>query len=346
MPNARPHRGPYLAAVDTRLGPLSAWLAAHRPASHQALFDADRAVFGPDAPRARLWQKAATPLDQQRQAAWALAQKSTRAATELAHPPREIQRSGLLGHPELHGRLFPALRAAALGAPLPPDLDAAHDRYYAQLPEMPGDLDSAAAIALHGGPASLLPAALERLTWALAQDPVPVWDAPGWFGPHCPAVTARAVEAAAAHGLPVPQRVLDGLLALAPWVRAVHYPDPVLASAMVARALRAHGQRHGALERMFATAPCAQWSALATASVASFGGARLSLRRQEQLLVRLLTLQRWDGSFPASPWYLVPGMHGGMQPFGSSALNTWAALRALEALQPRPVADLQGEAQR
>lgn len=346
MPNPRPHRGPHLAAVDTRLGPLSAWLAAHQPAAHQALFDADRAVFGADAPRARLWKRAPESLDALRLAAWMQTQKSTRAATESAQAPQEIQRSGLLGHTELHGRLFPALRAAALGAPWPEDLAPPHDRYYRQLPEMPGDVDSAAAIALHGGPETLLTGALERLAWALRQDPVPVWDAPGWFGPHCPAVTARAVEAAAAHGLPVPQRVLDGLLALAPWVRAVHYPDPVFASVLVARALRAHGQQHGAMERMFATAPCAQWSPLATASVASFGGERLSLRRREQLLVRLLNLQRWDGSFPASPWYLVPKMHGGMQPFGSSDLNTWAALRALEALRPRPVADLRGEARR
>lgn len=346
MTPSRPTSEPQLAAVDTRLGPLSAWLARQRPSSHQALFDADRAVFGPKAPRERLWRKAAAPLDRQRQAAWTRAQKSARAATESTQTPQEIQRSGLLGHPELRGRLFPALRAASLGAPWPADLDPAHDRYYDALPEMPGDLDSAAAIALHGGLPALLPGALERLRWALAQDPVPVWDAPGWFGPVCPAVTARAVQAAAAHGIPVPRRVLDGLHALRPWVQAAHYPDRIFASLLVARALRSQGEPHGALERMMATASVSQWSALATASVASFAGERLSLRRREQLLVRLLTLQRWDGSFPASPWYLVPGIHGGMQIFGSSALNTWAALRALEALQPRPVADLREEARR
>ncbi|MFT5586304.1 MAG: hypothetical protein ACI9VR_003901 [Cognaticolwellia sp.] len=337
---------PWSAAVDARFGPLAAWLAAHDPASHQALADLDPRVFPPDARRGKLWRRAEQDLNTLRQQVWLRTQKSGLQACSSLEVPTEIQRSGLLGHPVLHGRLFPALLFKGLlvqeqpfksearpNAPLP---EQSHDRYYAELPEMPGDVDSAAAIALAEEPIHLLKGALERLRWALAQNPMPVWQGEGWFGPHCPAVSGRALSAAAAHGIPVNPALIADLSALSPWVKGIHYPDPVVASVLVAQGLRDQGQPHRALERMMASAPVSNWSVLGTAKVASFAGDRLSPRRREKLLVRLVQTQRWDGSWPATPWYLVPALHGGMTVFGSSAYNTAAALRALAELRPGP----------
>lgn len=328
---------PWIAAVDTHLGPLAAWLASEQPSSHQALADADPRVFPPHARARMLWRKAETDLDGLRQGVWEVAQKSARDATYGQSPPVEIQRSGLVHRDVLRGQLFPALLHQGLleaAHPLPAQ---AHDRYYAELPEMPGDLDSAAAIALASAPSPLLPGALERLAWGLAQNPMPVWQGEGWFGPHCHGVSGRALSAAARHGIPVNPSLLDALAALRPWVQGTHYPDPVVTSVLVAQGLRDQGRAHLGLERMMASATVSDWGPLAVAKVASFMGDRLSARRREQLLVRLIQTQRWDGSWPPSPWYLVPAMHGGMTPFGSVAINTAAALRALEALRPCPL---------
>ena len=299
-----------------------------------------------------LWRRAELGLDTLRLGLWEKTQKTAQLESIRQRPPVEIQRSERLSGATLHGRLFPGLLYSALNKRAKvPEQD--HDRYYAELPEMPGDLDSAAAIALCQAPAPLLPGALERLRWGLAQTPMPVWQGPSarvrapsdsapwegqsWFGPHCPAVTGRALSAAALHALPVHPGLIEELLARPPWVRGVHYPDPVVASVLVAQGLRDQGRPHVGLERMMASASVSDWSPLATAKVASFMGKRLNPRRREQLLVRLVQTQRWDGSWPSSPWYLVPAMHGGMTPFGSVAMNTAAALRALEALRPCPL---------
>lgn len=327
---------PWIAAVDTHLGPLAAWLASKQPGSHQALADAEPRVFPPHARPAMLWRKAEQDLDTLRQGLWERTQKSARNATYGQSPPVEIQRSGLVSKDLLRGELFPALVHQSLTGGTEPLPAQAHDRYYAELAEMPGDLDSAAAIALARAPFPLLPGALKRLRWGLAQNPMPVWQGEGWFGPHCPAVSGRALSAAAQHDIAVNPELLDTLAALRPWVHGTHYPDPVVASVLVAQGLRDQGRAHLGLERMMASGTVSAWSPLAVAKVASFMGDRLSARRQEQLLVRLIQTQRWDGSWPSSPWYLVPAMHGGMTPFGSVAINTAAALRALEVLQPCP----------
>lgn len=340
--------------VHTLAGPLAALLneRATRQAQATLSLELEEGLSGAD--RLRLsWRAHPQGLDGLRGSLWTDARQRGAAALNALPAPMEQQRSGLLGHPELHGELFIAL-VFHLQEPPPERVPTAqlagrtHDRYYRELPDMPGDLDSAAAILLSGLPqvAHLREQARTRLEWALAQSPVPVWESGGWYGPHCPAVTGRALMAAGALNLSVPDAAIAPLRAIQGWARSPHYPDAVVASALVLQGLEAVGHDHPGLRRLLATAPCGSWSPLAVAASVEAVGPALSPRRREQLLVRLLRTQRFDGAWGPSPWFMVPAPQGGMQPFGDAAYTTAAVLSALRALQPAPWRDLPGAAAR
>lgn len=177
----------------------------------------------------------------------------------------EIQRSGLLGLPELHGDLFAPLltlqaasRAGFEVQSLLETLLSGRERsplvYYRDLDTMPRDADDAALVLILARepvrfrfPDAMLAQAREVIRACVTRDgPVQVWESQGqdWFGPVCAGVGARVLHAWAmdpAMG-PPPARSVAWLLSMLEGEKppqAVHYPSRAVASSLLLQCLGA-----------------------------------------------------------------------------------------------------------
>lgn len=273
----------------------------------------------------------------------------------------EANRSGFQGHPTLTGDLFgPMVLAETIGgargramfravADRRPD---ARPVYYRELPEMPADTDDAAAIVLAAhtlamGPTPLIERSVRVLAGAPTEDGcVRTWvqlpDAPlpsppiaAWYGPACPGVTARALQAdrvvgiwSAATRARVETRLRQHVPARGP-VASPHYPHPVLATALVHSALSDPHlpTTHWLLHAPRSTAHAEADRALALAQTNSLGRSHAL-----DALATLLALERHDGTWGGSDWFVCPHPGGELRPLRCDVVATARAERAIRLL--------------